>query len=116
MQRMLGVWEGTGQLDGDLRLLLWDSANPDPKRRSVPETQEKVGTGVHVEMMPRMLVGINKQELLSWYLCPYCEEDGKDTNGPVYFTEDCPECQGTDMDTIPWSELFVNGRREGEGF
>ena len=53
-----------------------------------------------------------EEKIMAWYLCLYC--DTKDSvsfhANRIYATEDCKECQGTDRDTIPWAELFVNGR------
>ncbi len=50
--------------------------------------------------------------LLMWYLCLYCDHEDAVAGhqNRIYVTKNCPECQGTDRDTIPWSELFKEGR------
>ncbi len=51
-------------------------------------------------------------------LCPNCIGASKPISSgppwrPVPLTRDCKVCMGTEMDPIPWAELFKDGRDEG---
>ena len=62
--------------------------------------------------MSRMVDGLETIDMImAWWLCPYCDTEGREPHdNEVYLTKDCPECLGTDLDTIPWAELFRHGR------
>jgi hypothetical protein len=55
------------------------------------------------KIAPSIAADITFTDVLHWSICVYCETDD---------TPKCEECLGTDLEPIPWAELFPNGRKE----
>ncbi len=54
---------------------------------------------------PKMILGWTNGSY-SQYLCPFCPGEGTSLG------DECDECEGTDRDSMPWSELFKSGREQ----
>ncbi len=63
--------------------------------------------GLRIVDMAKTINGCNLYQIMYWAMCPFCEA------GAIAV---CDECLGTDLDPIPWAELFKEGRREGSGY
>jgi len=52
--------------------------------------------------MAKIAADITYKDVLHWAVCVFCETNEAD---------ECQECLGTDLDPIPWAELFKNARK-----
>ena len=53
--------------------------------------------------MKKMISEVSLARLMWWTVCPFCYD--KDC-------ADCTVCLGTDLDLIPWAELFKDARKD----
>lgn len=51
--------------------------------------------------MVTIVAGLSIEEVMHWSICCFCESRD---------TPKCEECLGTDLDAMPWAELFKTTR------